>query len=74
MLVKLETKASFILMIRILVRLLSWLNRIVRWVNNVSQGKEDTRQTGIKVEFIEGGGSAWRRSLEVRGQGNIQQP
>ena len=63
--VKLETEASFILMIRILVGLLPWLNRIVRWVNNVSQGKEDTRQTGIKVEFIEGGGSAWRRSLEV---------
>jgi len=94
--VKLETKASFILMIRILVRLLCWLNqfrsgsslgdlslvcrdddphfsqghpsvshiyssrrpvvnRIVRWVNNVSQGKEDTRQTVIKAEFIEGG-------------------
>ena len=63
--VKLETKASFILMICILVGLLSWFNSIVRWVNNVSQGKEDTRQTGIKVEFIEGGGSAWRRSLEV---------
>jgi len=54
-LVKLETKASFILMIRILVRLLSWLNRIVRWVNNVRQGKEDTRQTRIDAEFVEGG-------------------
>ena len=31
------------------------VNRIVRWVNNVSQGKEDTRQTVIKAEFIEGG-------------------
>ncbi len=31
------------------------VNRIVRWVNNVSQGKEDTRQTLIKAEFIEGG-------------------
>jgi DNA-binding LacI/PurR family transcriptional regulator len=30
-------------------------NRIVRWVNNVSQGKEDTRQTLIKAEFVEGG-------------------
>ena len=30
-------------------------NRIVRWVNNISQGKEDTRQTMIKAEFIEGG-------------------
>ena len=29
--------------------------RIVRWVNNISQGKEDTRQTMIKAEFIEGG-------------------
>jgi len=31
------------------------VNRIVRWANNVSQGKEDTRQTMIKAEFIEGG-------------------
>jgi DNA-binding LacI/PurR family transcriptional regulator len=31
------------------------VNRIVRWVTNVSQGKEDTRQTQIKAEFIEGG-------------------
>jgi hypothetical protein len=30
-------------------------NRIVRWVRNISQGKEDTRQTTIKAEFIEGG-------------------
>ena len=30
-------------------------NRIVRWVNNISQGKEDTRQTMIKANFIEGG-------------------
>ena len=29
--------------------------RIVRWVNNISQGKEDTRQTMIKANFIEGG-------------------
>jgi len=53
--VKLGTKASFILMIGILVRLLCWLNQYVRWVNNISQGKEDTRQTVIKAEFIEGG-------------------
>ena len=31
------------------------VSRIVRWVNNVSQGKEDTRQTLIKAEFVEGG-------------------
>jgi DNA-binding LacI/PurR family transcriptional regulator len=31
------------------------VKRIVRWVNDVSQGKEDTRQTMIKAEFIEGG-------------------
>ena len=31
------------------------VKRIVRWANNVSQGKEDTRQTQIKTEFIEGG-------------------
>ena len=30
-------------------------NRIVRWVRNISQGKEDTRQTLIKAEFVEGG-------------------
>lgn len=31
------------------------VNRILRWINNISQGKEDTRQTSVKVEFIEGG-------------------
>jgi LacI family transcriptional regulator len=31
------------------------VNHIVRWVNNVSQGKEDTRQTWTKAEFVEGG-------------------
>ena len=30
-------------------------NRIVSWVSNISQGKEDTRQTTIKAEFVEGG-------------------
>ena len=30
-------------------------NRIVNWVRNISQGKEDTRQTTIKAEFIEAG-------------------
>ena len=29
-------------------------NRIVRWVGNISLGKEDTRQTSIKADFIEG--------------------
>jgi DNA-binding LacI/PurR family transcriptional regulator len=31
------------------------VNRIVGWVNNISEGKEDTRQTTIKAEFVEGG-------------------
>ena len=31
------------------------VNRIVRWANNISHGKEDTRQTRIDAEFIEGG-------------------
>ncbi len=31
------------------------VNRIVRWVNNINQGKEDTRQTVIKAEFVEDG-------------------
>jgi DNA-binding LacI/PurR family transcriptional regulator len=31
------------------------VNRIVSWANHVSQGKEDTRQTSVKAEFIEGG-------------------
>ena len=31
------------------------VNRIARWANNVSQGKEDTRQTVIKAEFVESG-------------------
>ena len=31
------------------------VNRIVRWTNNIRQGKEDTRQSMIDAEFIEGG-------------------
>ena len=31
------------------------VNRIGRWANNISRGKEDTRQTLIDAEFIEGG-------------------
>lgn len=34
------------------------VNHIVRWANNVRQGKEDTRQTLINAEFdefVEGG-------------------
>ena len=31
------------------------VNRIVRWAKNISHGKEDTRQTVIDAEFIEGG-------------------
>ena len=31
------------------------VNRIGRWANNISHGKEDTRQTLIDAEFIEGG-------------------
>ncbi|MFK7909493.1 MAG: substrate-binding domain-containing protein, partial [Akkermansiaceae bacterium] len=29
--------------------------RTVRWVNNVAHGKDDRRQSNIKVEFLEGG-------------------
>ena len=31
------------------------VNRIARWANNISHGKEDTRQTRIDAEFVEGG-------------------
>ena len=31
------------------------VNRIVSWVRNISEGKEDTRKTMIKAEFVEGG-------------------
>ena len=31
------------------------VNRIGRWANNISRGKEDTRQTLIEAEFVEGG-------------------
>ena len=31
------------------------VNRIGRWAKNISQGREDTRQTMIDAEFIEGG-------------------
>ncbi len=30
------------------------INRVVRWVNNISHGKKDLRQTLTKAEFIEG--------------------
>ena len=33
----------------------SVVNRIVRWVSNINEGKEDTHQTTIKAEFTEGG-------------------
>ena len=32
-------------------------HRIVRWANNIRHGKEDTRQTLIKAEFVPLGGS-----------------
>jgi DNA-binding LacI/PurR family transcriptional regulator len=44
------------------------VNRIVRWVNNVSQGKEDTRQTLIKAEFVEGGTIGVATESGVRSQ------
>ena len=31
------------------------VNRIARWAKNIRHGKEDTRQTWIDAEFIEGG-------------------
>jgi DNA-binding LacI/PurR family transcriptional regulator/biotin operon repressor len=31
------------------------VNRIARWAKNISHGKEDTRQTRIEAEFVEGG-------------------
>ena len=31
------------------------VNRITRWAKNISHGKEDTRQTLIDAEFVEGG-------------------
>ena len=31
------------------------VNRIARWAKNISHGKEDTRQTRIDAEFVEGG-------------------
>ena len=31
------------------------VNRIGRWAKNISQGKEDTRQTRIDAEFVEAG-------------------
>jgi DNA-binding LacI/PurR family transcriptional regulator len=30
------------------------VNRIARWANNISHGKEDTRQMRIDAEFVEG--------------------
>ena len=31
------------------------VNRIARWANNIRHGKDDTRQTKIDAEFVEGG-------------------
>ncbi len=31
------------------------VRRIVRWANNLSEGKEDLRQTSTKAKFVEGG-------------------
>lgn len=31
------------------------VNRMVQWVENVTRGKEDRRQTLVKAEFVEGG-------------------
>ena len=31
------------------------VNRIARWAKNISHGKEDTRQTRVDAEFVEGG-------------------
>ena len=31
------------------------LRRVIRWIHNISQGKEDLQQSLIKTEFIEGG-------------------
>ncbi|MBT8043447.1 MAG: substrate-binding domain-containing protein [Verrucomicrobiae bacterium] len=32
-----------------------WVNRVIRWVNHVSQGKDDCRQSLTKAEFVAGG-------------------
>jgi DNA-binding LacI/PurR family transcriptional regulator len=34
---------------------LPMVRRIVQWADNLALGKQDTRQTRIKVDFIEGG-------------------
>lgn len=32
-----------------------WVRRIVRWADNISKGKSDTRQTITNAEFVDGG-------------------
>lgn len=32
-----------------------WVSRVVQWVENVANGKEDRRETLIRAEFVEGG-------------------
>lgn len=32
-----------------------WVPRVVQWVNNVANGKDDHRETLIRAEFVEGG-------------------
>ena len=53
-------KASYFNRFQPSISYVSWndqpiVNRIVRWTNNIRQGKEDTRQSMIDAEFIEGG-------------------
>jgi DNA-binding LacI/PurR family transcriptional regulator len=55
------------------------VSRVVRWVDNVAQGKDDLRQTLTKIEFIEGGtvGVAMKsgvRSRESGVRGNDELP
>jgi DNA-binding LacI/PurR family transcriptional regulator/DNA-binding transcriptional regulator YhcF (GntR family) len=32
-----------------------WVSRVLRWVDNIANGKEDRRATFIQAEFVEGG-------------------
>jgi DNA-binding LacI/PurR family transcriptional regulator len=53
-------KAPYFIRYRPSIAHVSWndqpmVNRIVNWAKNIRQGKEDTRQTKIDAEFIEGG-------------------
>jgi DNA-binding LacI/PurR family transcriptional regulator len=43
----------------------SWVNRVVRWVDNVANGRDDRRQSFTKAKFVERGSIGPAPSIRV---------